>query len=243
MRLWFLSILFLCPLVAVAQPSNPGLPTALMPEAVVMHKAYVLEYSEEHEQARWTAHMLTRQRVEGTEKRDPNFYEDPMVESGSANHEDYRHSGFSRGHLVPAGDMKWDTTAMRESNYYSNMTPQLADLNNGGWNRVENKVRQWAHEYDTLYIFTGPVLRKGLPTIGANKVSVPEYFWKVVYCPSKGQAIGFILPNRRCDEDIKTFAVTIDEVERQTGINFFHQLPQKIEKQLESTLCLQCWKW
>ena len=238
-------LLLLAPLTMIAQTFRgyPGLPVAKDRQAMVYHKAYTLEYSEQHEQARWTAHMLTRNRVGGDIQRDPIFYEDPAVETGSANHEDYRKSGYSRGHMVPAGDMKWDATAMMESNYYSNMTPQLADLNNGAWNRVENKVRQWAKEYDTLYIFTGPVLRQGLPTIGANKVSVPEAFWKVVYCPKTSQAIAFILPNRRCDENTKDFAVTVDEVEQRTGIDFFPDIPTQVQEQIESRICWTCWSW
>lgn len=223
--------------------SDPGLPKALSQKAVVVHKAYTLEYSEAHEQPRWTAHMLTRERVQGQRKRESLFYEDPMVTTGTATADDYHRSGYSRGHMVPAGDMKWDSVAMHESNYYSNMTPQLAELNNGAWNRVENKVRQWAKKYDTLYVYTGPVLRAGLPTIGSNKVSVPEYFWKAVYCPSMGQAIAFLLPNRRCDEDIRTFVISVRKLEQLTGIDFFTLMPIKIQNKIENTLCESCWYW
>ncbi len=222
---------------------DPGLPKAQSRQSVVVHKAYTLEYSEVHEQPRWTAHMLTRERVQGDRKRESLFYEDTMVVTGTATAEDYRKSGYSRGHMVPAGDMKWDSVAMHESNYYSNITPQLADLNNGAWNRVENRVRQWAKMYDTLYVYTGPVLRSGLPSIGRNHVSVPEYFWKVVYCPCMGKAIAFLLPNRRCDEDIRTFVISVRKLEQLTGIDFFPRMPSKIQNHIEKTLCENCWDW
>jgi endonuclease G len=141
--------------------------------------------------------------------------------------------------------MGWSATAMSESFYYSNMSPQLPGFNRGIWKKLEELVRDWAVEYEGLYIATGPVLKPGLPNIGPNQVSVPAYYYKVIldYTEPDLKGIGFILPNAPSGDPLQNFSVTIDSVERFTGIDFFPLLPDNHEKLLESSRCLKCWSW
>lgn len=212
-------------------------------DVVVDHYALALSYSEEHEQARWVAYMLTRQRAKGQIGRANDFRPDMAIATGSADPWDYRRSGYSRGHLCPAMDMKWDSTAMSETFLMSNMSPQLQTFNEGIWQKIERRVHGWALLYDTLYIVTGPVLTEGLAQIGQNGVSVPPLFYKVVYAPKINQMIGWVVPH----EDLKTtapkLAVTVDSVERLTGIDFFPLLDDDIEEQLEGSYTRDAWDW
>ena len=217
------------------------LPAALNDEAVVAHKAFTLEYSEEHEQARWVAYLLTRQYVEGEVPRTNDFRPDDDVATGSAQLADYRRSGYSRGHLCPAGDMKWDSVAMSETFLLSNMSPQLAEFNDGVWKKCEERVRQWAKQYDSLFVVTGPVLRPGLPTIGESAVSIPELYYKIVLDPRRQEAIAFLVPHQKSKQTIKHFAVSIDSVESVTGIDFFPALPDHVEQAIESQCCFDAW--
>jgi endonuclease G len=141
--------------------------------------------------------------------------------------------------------MGWSSTVMAESFYYSNMSPQNASFNRGVWKRLEELVRTWAVENKGIYIVTGPVLTVGLQTIGENKVAVPNYYYKAIldYREPNLKAIGFIIPNKGSSEPLYHYAVTIDSVEKFTGLDLFPALPDKLEVPLEKTLCLNCWTW
>jgi endonuclease G len=141
--------------------------------------------------------------------------------------------------------MGWSTTAMAESFYYSNMSPQTPNFNRGIWKKLEELVRTWAIENNSIYIATGPVLTNNLQSIGPNKVSVPKYYYKVIldYTKPSIKGIGFILPNSGSKEPLQNYAVSINSVEKLTGINFFPLLPDKQEELIEKSLCIRCWSW
>ena len=212
-------------------------------DQIVSHMAYTLCYDEQHEQARWVAYMLTRERASGQIARADNFRPDEMVKTGSAQLADYKRSGYSRGHLCPAQDMKWDSVAMSETFLLSNMSPQLQTFNDGIWKKIENRVHSWALQYDTLYVVTGPLLKPGLPTIGESRVSVPEAFYKVVYDPARGKMVGWIVPHENLKATAPKLATTVDEVEAATGIDFFSALPDELENAMESTYSRDDWNW
>lgn len=211
----------------------------------INHTAFSLCYNEAHEQAEWVAYMHTASRTQKEVERTDKFLKDPKVKSGSANHADYKNSGYDRGHLAPAGDMAYNNIAMRESFYYSNMSPQVPSFNRGIWKRLEEQIRKWAVIYDTIYIATGPVLRSGLPYIGPNKVSVPEFYYKavLVYSHQCIQSTAFLLRNESSTEELQQYAISIDSLELLTGIDFFSSLPDNVEKLTESQVFINDWKW
>ncbi|MEI6750531.1 MAG: DNA/RNA non-specific endonuclease [Bacteroidota bacterium] len=212
---------------------------------IVSHTGYSLLFNNKHKQANWVAYELTSAETNKQFERTNKFLPDPAVTSGTANDNDYKGSGYDKGHLAPAADMGWSSTAMAESFYYSNMSPQTPGFNRGIWKRLEELVRIWAIEYNSVYIVTGPVLTNGLPSIGANKVSIPKYYYKVIldYTEPGIKGIGFIIPNTNSNKPLYNYAVTIDSVEKYTGIDFYPALPEKQEKLIESTICLKCWSW
>jgi endonuclease G len=211
---------------------------------LIKHTYFTLSYSEKDEQAEWVAYMTCRKRMGGIIKRSDKFVSDPSVLTQSAKPEDYRKSGYDRGHLAPAADMKFDEIAMKECFYMSNMSPQSPSFNRGIWRILEEKIRNWAIQFDTLYIVTGGVLKSIETKIGYNKVSVPNYYYKIIlkYNYKEQKAIAFIMPNQKGEQPIFNYAVTIDKIEEMTGIDFFPELPDKIEKKLESQLNIDFWK-
>ncbi|ACF14264.1 DNA/RNA non-specific endonuclease [Chloroherpeton thalassium ATCC 35110] len=210
---------------------------------IVAHQYYTLSYVEKHEQAEWVAYELTKAEALGTITRKDAFREDPSIQTGSATLDDYKKSGYDRGHLAPAADMKFSKEAMSESFFMSNMAPQKPSFNRGIWKELEEKVREWAVQNDRIYVVTGGVLTDGLSTIGADKVSVPKYFYKVVldYTEPETKAIAFVLPNQNSKKPLSSFAVSIDSVEKLTGIDFFPALPDDAENALERMVTYSLW--
>lgn len=212
-------------------------------DVIIYHKGYSLSYKESHEQAEWVAYMLCKTRLNSVAKRSNRFIVDPKVKTGTAADSDYSKSGYDRGHLAPAADMGWSAITMNESFYYSNMSPQLPGFNRGIWKKLEEKLRNWAAIYDTLYIATGPILDKTFPTIGTNKVSIPEYYYKVIVDLKGKKGIGFIIPNKSSSLPLTKFAVSIDSVEAATSIDFFPKIENALENKIEQKICLPCWIW
>ena len=171
----------------------------------------------------------------GAEKRkNYNYDKDPSTRN-SPEHWDYRGSGYDRGHMAPAMDMKWSPAAMRQCFYMTNMCPQDHDLNGGAWRLLEEKIHRWGKRDKRLIVATGPIMGKSVKTTGKScAVAIPDAFYKVVYAPEQGRAIGFIYPNEPVSGSFKKRAVTIDEVERLTGLDFFPALPDNVENVLES---------
>ena len=207
---------------------------------IVKHSYYTLSYLEEFEQAEWVYYVLTPEMLKGNTDRTNNFRADPKISTGSAQLTDYKNSGFDRGHLVPAGDMKVNHLAMSESFYMSNMSPQSISFNRGIWKKLEILLREWANK-EKIHIVIGGILENGLPEIGPNGVDVPKYFYKVVYAPENDKMIAFVLPNEKGQKKLSEYAVSVDRVEELTDINFFPQLTDEIEAKLEEKINLSDW--
>lgn len=229
-------------LISTISYSQEFLPTSTTNQ-IVKHTYYSLSYSEAHEQAEWVYYILTKGMVQGVQKRKDQFRSDPSVTSGSATLKDYKGSGYDRGHLCPAADMKMNNMSMSESFYMSNMSPQEPSFNRGIWKKLEAKVRDWALEEDTNVV-TGGVLTSSKGTIGANEVTVPKYYYKVIYDPTGDEKmIALILPNEKSNEQLVNYVVSVDSVEKLTGIDFFPDLDDEVENRLESELQGEFWRF
>ena len=220
------------------------LPAPIDGEEIIKHTGYTLSYNEEHELPSYAAYELTREEVLGNTARDDNFREDPYVRTGSATLEDYRGSGYDRGHLAPAADFKWSEKAMDDTFYMSNMAPQDPSFNRGIWADLEAVVRNMAYDEGRIYVVTGPVLTDGpYETIGDSEVSVPKEFYKVIlkYEGDESKAIGFLLENKNSKRDLESFAKSVDEIEEVTGIDFFPKLDDAIEEKVEKKEDVSDW--
>ena len=175
-----------------------------------------------------TATMVAMADAPGHEvRKNYNYAKDPNVKSCPENWE-YRGSGYSRGHMAPAMDMRWDKTTMAQCFYMTNMCPQETKLNNDHWRVLEERVHRWAKSDKRIMVYTGPIMGKNPKMIGKDKknIAVPDAFFKVLYAPDQGRAIAFIYPNTPCPGGIKKYAVTVAEVERRTGLTFSSSIPK-----------------
>ena len=208
------------------------------------HKAYTVSYNKNTRCPNWVAWHLTAEHTDGPYGRLGNFHEEEDVPTPRATLDDYRGSGWSRGHMCPAGDNKWDETAMFESFSLVNVCPQNASLNSGLWNSIEMDCRKWARRYGDIYIVCGPVFyNREHEVIGYNEVYVPEAFFKVVLCLNgKPKAMGFVVKNTDGNKKRDLYYNSIDQVERITGMDFFPALPDDIEKQVEAEVNMKEWR-
>jgi len=234
-----ISFILLATLSLVPVLATPVLAQGLEPTVYagvrVQHQYFSLSYVEFFEQPEWTFHLVCKDCF-GTVKRINDFRADPLVLSQSAQLEDYQLSGYDRGHLVPAGDMTRNSTAMSESFFMSNMSPQAASFNRGIWKKLEEQIRDWSLDLDTIYIVTGPIIESGFTTIGQNNVAIPQHYFKALYFPKISRMLGFLLPNEGSNQPLDTFQVTIDEIEQRSHLDLFPALADQIENELESVL-------
>lgn len=213
-------------------------------EQIIKHLGFTVSYNEKLLIPNWVAYKLTREMVRGTVKRTGDFIPDPLVRGGSATKYDYSYSGYDRGHMAPAGDMKWNRQAMIESFYLSNICPQNNNLNGGDWRILEEKVRSWAEQYGTIYVVCGPVMADKYKTIGENRVAVPAGFFKVLLRKTHNgyTAIGYFMKNEAGHKKLFTYAMSVSDIEILTGIDFFPSLPNRIEKEVEERFYLTDWR-
>lgn len=196
---------------------------------LIKHTYYSLSYIEEHEQAEWVYYTI----LKGNTSRTDDFRPDPKVSTKSAALSDYKASGYDRGHLCPAAAMKINHTAMSETFYMSNMSPQKPYFNRGIWKNLEALVRQWGMNTKT-HVVTGPIFKDNIGVIGGNNVTIPGYYYKVIYQPETNLMIGFILPNEKSSKPLDAFVTSVDSIESITGIDFFYQIEDDLEDVLEA---------
>lgn len=215
-------------------------------DQIVDRVGYALGFSKEYKQPLWVMYRLTADEVQSVVvKRMDNFRSDESIEGGSATLGDYRESGYDRGHLAPAADMRWSEEAMSDSFYMSNMSPQKPAFNRGVWSRLESFVRDAAVREKSILVVTGPVFddeAEEVVTIGESKVRVPEFYYKVIYDETPPvKMIGFIVRNEGSKSALYRYACSVDEVEEATGLDFFSALDEGLQVECEQELNLTNW--
>ena len=132
---------------------------------------------------------------------------------------------------------------MRQSFLMTNVCPMHKALNEGGWAKLEEKVREWTVRDSALLVFTGPVINEGDTMLANGRVTVPNAYYKVIMAPCvrPTRAIAFIYPNGYSNGRLQQYAVSVDEVERRTGLDFFPTLPEEEQERLESKVSLDAW--
>lgn len=207
------------------------------------YKGMDLSFNPQYHIPNWVAWELTADETSGEISRTNKFSADPEIPE-SAETWDYNYSGYDRGHMAPAGDMRWNREAMEQTFLMTNICPQVKSLNAGSWKNLEEKCRQWAQADSAIYIVCGPVIDgKPIEYIGDTRVYVPRRFFKVIISPyaNPARGIGFIMPNGKVPGGMQACAVPIDSVESLTGHDFFASLPDDIEADVESQCDFHYW--
>ena len=214
---------------------------------IVQHGAYVSSYNTETLIPNWVAYELTAEETEGNRSREGiEFRKDPDLKGvPQAMREDYSGSGWTKGHLMPAADAAFNSTAMGETFYFTNICPQDETLNAGDWQYLEKKVRQWAGRYGSVWVVTGPIVGENrYGTIGDREVVVPDAFFKALLIRKKNgsySAVAFVMDNDDERYYLKDCLMSINDLETLTGFDFYPGLDDKIEEKVESTVRLSDW--
>lgn len=237
-------VVFSCTEPAEDEIIGLEIPAIKSSDYIVNHTAYTINYNSKNKIPDWVAYELTPDNLGDTKRKGKSFQDDDTVDLPQANNEDYKGSGYTRGHMAPSADFSSSEQLMWETFYYTNCCPQTEKLNNGDWQTLEKAVRSWAQEYGKIYVVTGPIiLGEGIGTIGENKVVIPDAFFKALLVQEKDKyySIGIVMANTNEKQLMAKSAASINEIEEITGIDFFPQLDDKIEEDVESQFDLKQW--
>ena len=211
------------------------------------YSAMTVNFNSAYRVPNCVSYVLTSSMVKVTDgpdaemRRNYKFNRDPSV-AGCPEWWEYKKSGYDRGHMAPANDMRWSRQSMSDCFLMTNICPQDHDLNGGSWNKLELKIHDWARTQGKIVVATGPIFNGTSRRIGNNgDIVVPAGFFKVVLDPSRNRAIGFVYANHEGGGGVARHACSVDEVERITGHDFFSALPDNLEQAIESTFNFNQW--
>jgi endonuclease G len=222
-----------------AQPGRFSLPACDSGQRqLVRHTYFLVCYDFTYRVPLWTAYQLLPSQLHGSARRPSHFHQDTGLASPGARDSDYRLSGFSRGHMVPAEDLAFCDAAIRESFLLSNTAPQKQSLNAGRWRQLENAVREIAARSESVIVFTGPIFDSSqIEHIGSGEIAVPTHFFKTILAIGAGTKLLYaaIVPNAdQVNGALNQYAATVNEVELLTGLDFYSALEDAEEEHLES---------
>ena len=221
------------------------LPSYSDKDRIIEYNGYAVSYDEASRIPVWVAYELTAEEANGAIGRSgKSFRPDEKAKVVQADNYDYRGSGWSRGHMAPAGDFKWDDGAMWDTFYYTNCCPQDEKLNNGSWNVLENKVRTWARQFGSVYVVTGPIIGQNQGgKIGAHGIVVPDAFFKavLVYSNEAYHGIAFVMFNNSNPQRLPESYLSINELEELSGLDLFPSMDDSIEEAVEEAVDLRIW--
>lgn len=229
----------------VGEVSLPMAPSSRT-DILIEHEGFSLLFDTQTMCPRWVAWELTAEETRGRVSRQGvNFKEDEAVpEQYQVASWDYNGGLYGRGHMCPAGDMKWSQQAMQDCHYMTNVCPQTAELNKNWWEHLERACRQWARQEGSVWIVCGPVFSDSPKRFGKkHRVAVPKGFYKVVLSLKEGRekALGFYYTNDDAPQPMEDAVRSVDEIEKLTDIDFFSSLPDEQEGRLEAMTDLRAW--
>ena len=247
-RFLYLFAVLLCGSTCIEIPPAPAgleMPALTSKDQLVTYQGYTSSYNSKTLIPNWVAYELTEDETYGDASRENLVFSmDRHFKGKQAMREDYAGSGWTKGHLAPAGDFFWNQKAMEESFYFMNICPQREELNSKDWQYLEKQVRRWAREFGRVWVITGPIVGENrYGTIGANHVVVPDAFFKAVLAQDglDYQGIGFVMQNDKKRYYLEKCALSIDDLELLTGMDFFPALPDEIEDAAELSYNLAFW--
>lgn len=218
-----------------------GIPTEA--DQILCRKGYAVGYDYTYKVPEWVSYKVTAgSRDPDVKRRNKFVIDEEIAAEHRSTKSDYSRSGYDQGHMAPSAIITFSQSANDETFFYTNMTPQLPGFNRaafgrtGVWGQIEDDVRKWiSSSKDELFVIAGTHFDDGYSTIGPNEVGIPSFFYKIIYDPSKSEAIAFWMPQDEDSADkIESYIKSIDYIEEQTGADFFNELNDGIEELLEA---------
>lgn len=225
---------------ALRNHKKPGEPCKT--DQVLDRQGYSLGYSYKYKTALWVSYILSSGSIGVPGERYGSFSTDQDIpEEYRAKPEDFANTGYDKGHLAPSATIDFSPKANQQTFILSNVVLQEPSLNRQGWEKIESLERDWTKTKGKLYVVTGPLFSARPQKV--NGLSIPAQFYKVIYAYSAAKAIGFILPNKPVTkEDAWKYALSVQEVEKETGLTFFSKFSAKTQQKLKETLDLAWWQ-
>lgn len=214
-----------------------------LPSQLKKYEGFRVSFNSDNGTPNYVSWELLASELNDVVSRSNVFWQDPEIE-GCPTSDDYKRSGYDRGHICPAADQKWSQQAMNDCFVMTNMVPQAHVLNAGAWQTLEKRERAWAQRDSAIVIVAGPIYTESdNQRIGNNKVRVPGAFFKVMIAPyiDNPRGIGFVYPNMSAPGNMEHYVTSIDKVEKLTGFDFFHNLPDEVEEKIEATASFKEW--
>lgn len=217
-----------CPVIPYGNPVNADTNVLKL-----CHTGYYTEYSTSKLDPEITIWSVDKNTAISNNKRIGAFKRDPMAKGLDASPSAYTESGYDKGHMADAADFTYNETLEKETFYMTNMTPQLPGLNRGGWKWLETATRYYALKYDQVYVYSGPIF--GTDDSKISNVTVPKYFWKIIYVPSINKSLSVVVPNKKIEgKDIMNYRVSVSDIEKYTNIKI--SLPSNYDKTEKSDI-------
>jgi endonuclease G len=218
------------------------LPSEMTREQIIHHKSYSLSYNSSYVMPSWIVYTISKSKVDKSKEANAKYKVDPLVEARPATKKDYKDAGYLMAQFINYLDVPEDKDAISETFYLTNITPMKLAFYTHIWLKTEDLIRLWSEGKPSLEIICGPVLSDApFPTIGENKVSVPDRFYKIVYDKQNQKAVAFLFKNGSSSGTLKSKTTTVDEIEKITGIDFFSALDDETEAALEATVDYNFW--
>jgi endonuclease G, mitochondrial len=228
-----------------AQPADIKIPSPMAREVIVHHKGFSLSYNTSYAIPSWVSYKVTKAQVNKEASVKAKYKEDPEISIRAANKKDYKDGGYLMAQLVSYLDVLPIDGAAEETFYMSNIVPMKLAFYNHIWLKSEDLVRMWVADSDGLYVIVGPVIEADapFPTMGANKVSIPERYYRIVYDEKNKKAVGFVFKNGSSSGSLKSYSKPVDEIEKLTGIDFFPELDEATSKEIENGIDYKFWNF
>lgn len=212
-------------------------------DVILCREGYAVGYNFSKKVPDWVSYDITNESANGKNKvgRSDKFFDDEEIpQEFRSGENDYLRTGYDRGHVAPSASIDFSRKANDETFLYSNMTPQLPGFNRnmmghkGVWGAIEDKERRWVKKRGELYIVAGTYFEDGHQTTG-NGVGIPSRFFKILFDPGTQEAIAFWMPQDEDTRDlVEQYIESIDQIEAQTGYDFFSAFEDDVEALLES---------
>lgn len=227
-----------------SQKTDLLLPSTLVREQIIHEKGFSLSYNSAYVLPSWVTYKVTKSQVNNDPDVKAKYVPDPQVNTKSASKKDYKDSGYLMAQFVNYLDVQSIDGASDETFYLTNITPMKLAFYNYIWLKTEQLIRLWAANTDGYYVICGPILAEApFPTIGESNLSVPKRYYKVIYDAKNQQGIGFIFRNGTSSGTLKSYSMSIDQVEKETGIDFFPTLADDIETKIEGPVDYAFWNF
>jgi endonuclease G len=226
-----------------------GVPQTQQTVQILENEAYIVGYSEVRRNPLWVSYDARPKPKKSKYSKRPKFYPQDKRLLVSVQQVDYKNTGYDRGHLAPNYliGSRYGKKAQTETFLMTNITPQKPKLNRKLWQRLEEVIAdKFSNEGGYLLVLTGPIFDESPKTLKGTSIQIPSAFYKLLIRPSddlqQSKVLAFVMPQKvKGTENLAKFVVCVDEIERRTGLDFFHELPDKLEIAFEKTVDIDSW--